>query len=338
MSEHADYVPPKYIFMRCVRLIEVHSEIGAGTRGASLGIDALKIAGFKKNDAFFSIYPSQKVEVYNESLFEKTPFPKAKRINHLLKVQQNVCDAVAETLLQENFPIVLAGDHSTAAGTIAGIKKAFPYKRLGVIWIDAHADLHSPYTSPSGNMHGMPLAMALAEDNLDAQINTVDSQTISYWEKIKNLGVAGAKIQTSDLVFLGVRDTEVQEDHLIEKFGIVNYSVEHIRKNGVARVVKEILEEKLAECDLLYVSFDVDSMDASISLGTGTPVEGGFTASEALEINALLVADERVCAWEMVEINPTLDNKGNVMAETAFEILKASVHTLENSENEILSL
>ncbi|MCU0438359.1 MAG: arginase [Raineya sp.] len=324
--------------MRCVRLLEVKSEIGAGTRGASLGVDALKIVGFNKGNSFFSLFPHKEVKVYNESLFENTPYPHAKRVNYLLQVQQNVCTEVWQTLIQDNFPVILAGDHSTAAGTIAGIKKAFPYKKLGVIWIDAHADLHSPYTSPSGNMHGMPLAMALAEDNLDAQINEIDEKTRFYWEEIKNIGIKGAKFEVSDLVFIGVRDTEIQEDYFIEKNDIKNYTVEEVRNRGVQTIVREILDEKLAHCDLLYISFDVDSMDSSISVGTGTPVEDGFTIAETQELNALLVADERVCAWEMVEINPTLDDKGNVMAEVAFDILKASVQSLQNQENQLLSV
>jgi len=324
--------------MRCVRLIEVKSEIGAGTRGASLGVDALKIVGFNKNDTFFSLHPRKEVGVLNESLFELTPYNYAKRINYLLQVQQNVCESVSQTLTQDYFPVILAGDHSTAAGTIAGIKKAYPYKRLGVIWIDAHADLHSPYTSPSGNMHGMPLAMALAEDNTDAQINEIDAQTALYWQEMKSLGIPGAKFQTSDLVFIGVRDTEIQEDYFIEKNDIKNYTVEEIRRRGIGVVVKEILEEKLAHCDLLYISFDVDSMDSSISMGTGTPVADGFTIAETKEINAYLIADDRVCAWEMVEINPLLDDKGNVMAETAFDILKLSVQSLQNQENQLLSV
>lgn len=324
--------------MRCIRFLEVKSEIGAGTRGASLGVDALKIVGFNKNDSFFSLFPSKEVKVFNESLFEETPYLHAKRINHLLQVQQNVCEEVSQTLVQENFPVILAGDHSTAAGTIAGIKKAFPYKKLGVIWIDAHADLHSPYTSPSGNMHGMPLAMALAEDNLDAQINEIDETTHNYWEQIKNLGIKGAKFDISDLVLIGVRDTEIQEDYFIEKKDIKIYTVEDVRNRGVQNVVREILEEKLAYCDLLYISFDVDSMDSSISIGTGTPVEDGFTVAETQELNALLIADERVCAWEMVEINPILDDKGNVMAEVAFDILKISVQSLQSQENQLLSV
>lgn len=321
--------------MRCVKLIEVKSEIGAGTRGASLGIDALHIASYKKLDDYFCLYPIQQVPVSNISLCRATTFTYAKRIDAILESLSQTCRAVVQNLQEQNFPIVLSGDHSNAAATIAAIKQTFPQKKLGVVWIDAHADLHSPFTSPSGNMHGMPLAMALAEDNLENQVNKVDSLTQSFWNKIKNLGYTGSKILPENLVFLAVRDTEAQEDALINKHQIPNYTVSEIRERGIESVVQEILENKLATCDLIYISFDVDSLDASISVGTGTPVSGGLSIEEATMLNQMLVKDERVCAWEMVEINPALDDKGNTMAEVAFDILKATTQALQYQSKEV---
>lgn len=324
--------------MKFIRLIEVKSEIGAGTRGASLGVDALKIVCFKHQNHFFTLHPTHVVRVFNESLLGSTPFARAKHINKILEIQTEICDIVAETLLAQQFPLVLSGDHSTAAGTIAGIKKAFPYKKLGVIWIDAHADLHSPYTSPSGNMHGMPVAMALAEDNLDHRIHEIDTQTTAYWEKIKKLGVAEPKLAPQELVYIALRDTEEQEDAFMEAHQIKNYSVREVRQKGVETVVREILEQKLADCELIYISFDVDSLDAEISKGTGTPVADGLSVSEAQTLNRLLCADERVCSWEMVEINPLLDDKGNSMAEISFEILKTTSLSIQNPHSQLMSI
>jgi len=207
-------------FMRCVMLIEVKSEIGAGTRGASLGIDALHIASYRKLDDFFCLYPIQQVPVCNNSLCRATVFTHAKRIDAILENLTLTCKYVSKSLQENQFPIVLSGDHSNAAATIAAIKQTFPKKKLGIIWIDAHADIHSPFTSPSGNMHGMPLAMALAEDNFENQVNNVDAPTQSIWNKIKNLGYKGAKSSPENLVFVGVRDTETQEDALIKKYKI----------------------------------------------------------------------------------------------------------------------
>lgn len=322
--------------MRCVKLIEVKSEVGAGTRGASMGIDALHIASYKKLDDFFCLYPIEQVPVSNASLCRATTFTYAKRIDAILENLNQTCGIIAKNLQNKYFPLVLSGDHSNAAATIAAIKKTFPDKKLGVVWIDAHADLHSPFTSPSGNMHGMPLAMALAEDNLENQVNQVDTITQSFWNKIKNLGYTGAKILPENLVFVAVRDTEAQEDALLKKYQIPNYTVSQIRQREIESIVQEILEEKLASCDLIYISFDVDSLDASISLGTGTPVANGLSIEEATLLNELLVRDERVCAWEMVEINPALDDKGNTMAEVAFDILKATTQAICQQNKEAI--
>ena len=174
--------------MRKVKLVEVRSEIAAGTRGASLGIDALKIASLDKKSNFFTKFDPINVPDANNFLWKGNKYPHAKYIDGVYQVLKNVYSTIESLRLDKKFPIVLAGDHSTAAGTIMGIKSAEPEKRLGVIWIDAHADLHTPYTTPSGNMHGMPLAMVLQEDNLLEQINQPCQETIQYWNKIKSIG------------------------------------------------------------------------------------------------------------------------------------------------------
>ena len=135
---------------------------------------------------------------------------------------------VKESLTKKKFPVVLAADHASAGATIAGIKTAFPDKRLGVVWIDAHGDLHSPYTSPTGNVHGMPLAVTLNEDNLACKIREIEPKSISCWEELKNMGGIAPKISAEDLVFFGVRDTEEPEDVLIDKLEIRNFTVEEL--------------------------------------------------------------------------------------------------------------
>src|SRR6202034_239293 len=150
---------------KSVKLIEVKSEVGAGTRGASLGIDAIKIAALDFRSDFFRNHRSLNIPDDNSALFGMIESRYAKRIRSVIKMYERVAAAVRDTLKDGKYPIIIAGDHSTAGGSIAGVKMAYPDSRLGVIWIDAHADLHSPYTTPSGNIHGMPLATALAEDN-----------------------------------------------------------------------------------------------------------------------------------------------------------------------------
>src|SRR4030095_3794311 len=173
--------------MRNIKILAVKSEIGAGTRGASLGFDAIKIAALDFGSTFFRQFPEVEIKDENDMLLEPARSLHARRGKGVLAVCERVSQAVEETLKEGNFPIVIAGDHSSAAGTIAVIKATYPESRIGVIWIDAHADLHSPYTTPSGNMHGMPLAMALAEDNLTQRINNPDEGTIEFWDQCKNL-------------------------------------------------------------------------------------------------------------------------------------------------------
>lgn len=312
--------------MSDIKIIEVKSEIGAGTRGASLGVEAIKIASLDMKSDLFRQYDSVEVENVNELLFDGAEHAHAKFIDGVLIMEERVCLEVYETLLDDRFPLVMAGDHSTSYGTIAGIKKAFPKKRLGVIWIDAHADIHTPYTTPSGNMHGMPVAMACDIDNLECKINDPKSETVDYWEQIKNVGIPGAKVYTEDFVYIAVRDLEKPENYLINKYGMNFISTEEIKKAGPIKSAQEALK-MLEHCDLIYVSFDVDSIDSRFSTGTGTPVPNGLTVEEAKILNREIAKDPKICAWEIVEINPTLDTE-NRMAESAFEILETTAREI----------
>ncbi|MDX2172411.1 MAG: arginase [Bacteroidota bacterium] len=311
-----------------IKIIEVKSEIGAGTRGSSMGVDAIKIAALDFGSAFFKRYKSVEIPNENNLLLEPVVHDYAKRIKGIFNLNDRIAKEIQKTLKAEQVPIVLAGDHSSALGTISGIRMAYPEKRLGVIWIDAHADLHSPYTTPSGNMHGMPLACVLGEDNKERQQNKPDDETVEYWEKLKNLGNITPKIQYSDLVFIALRDVEPQEEFLIKKNKIRVINLQEIRKKAVERVAIDSLNY-LDHCDLIYVSFDVDSMDSRISSGTGTPVPNGITEKEAGNLIYYIMRSKKIVCFEMVEINPTLD-KENLMAENAFEILQKTTNQLSN--------
>lgn len=314
--------------MKALKIIEVKSEIGAGTRGASLGVEAIKIASLDLNSDFFKQYDSVEVENVNELLFDGAKHSYAKFIDGVMIMEERVCLEVYETIWEEDFPLIIAGDHSTAYGTIAGIKKADPKVRLGVIWIDAHADFHTPFTTPSGNMHGMALAMACGIDNLECKVNDPRGETLDYWEQIKNVGLPGPKIYPEDIVFIAVRDLEKPENYLVNKFNVNFIETEDVKKAGPAKIAERALQ-MLDHCDMIYVSFDVDSLDSRISTGTGTPVPNGLTVEEARILNAELAKSTKVCAWEIVEVNPTLDTE-NRMAESAFEILEATSKSIVN--------
>lgn len=315
--------------MKRIVLVENKSEIGAGTRGASLGIDAVKIAALNSKSDYFKKAKIVKIENENDRLWEDVSFESAKRIKGVVEVYKRVSETVSEILGKNKFPVLLSGDHSNAGGTIAGIKMAHPDKRLGVIWIDAHADLHSPYTSPTGNIHGMPLATALGEDNTNYAVKEISDDVKKQWERLKNIGNICPKINAEDLVFIGVRDTEDPEDYFIANNKVKTISVEHVRRTGAQQVSEQVLQY-LNECDIIYVSFDVDSMDCDlISYGTGTPVQNGLTDQEAGGLINHFLIDKRVKCFEVVEINPCLDNKQNKMAETAFRIMESASAIIE---------
>lgn len=307
----------------------IKSELGAGTRGASLGPDAIKVAARNDQSQFFGSLPVTEITDLNDLLDEDTPYPQAKRIDGIFDVLDVAAKEISEISAQGIFPIVFSGDHSVAAGTISGLKMAHPNKRLGVVWIDAHGDLHTPYTTPSGNVHGMPVSVVLGEDNLESKKNEPTEGSKEYWDKLKNIGGIQPKVLHSDVVFVSVRDTEEPENELMARHQMKNYEVAEVRKKGIKQVFQEI-QERLSDCDLIYVSFDVDSMDCEVvSRGTGTPVENGLFPDEAKELLNLLAAHEKTCCIEVVEVNPCLDNKTNKMAETAWDICKSFIKVLE---------
>lgn len=312
--------------MKNIKLIEVPSEIGAGTRGASLGVDAIKIAALDFMSNFFVHFPSEKIEIQNNLLFEPIHSPYAKRIHGVLSMYERISKAVAESIKHNFFPVVLSGDHSNSGGTIAGIKLAKPKSKLGVIWIDAHADLHTPYTTPSGNMHGMPLAAAIGENNEESKVHELDEKTAKMWEQLKNVGNLDKKVLPEDVVFISLRDYEKEERYLIEKHEMKVITTSDVRRNGAENVSRKVLRY-LSDCTDIYVSFDVDSLDSAISKGTGTPVGNGLKEREAEDLISKFMQSRKICCFEITEVNPTLD-KENLMAEIAFNILQRSVNVL----------
>jgi arginase len=311
--------------MSSLNFISVPSELGAGTRGSSLGVAALQIAAYNNKSTTFSQFPFIEISTKNDLVLRDISTPYAKQIEAIVDISKKLKDQVAHVVEKGKFPLVLCGDHSSSAAILAGIKQAHPQKKLGVVWIDAHADLHSPYTTPSGNMHGMPLAIALGEDNLENKTNDPVEITKKQWEELKNLSGNIPTINYQDLVYIALRDTEEQEENKIINNNVKVVEVDEVRKKGAEIIVKETLEY-LSHCDIIHISFDVDSMDCDlVSYGTGTPVPNGLTEKEASTMINLMLLDKKVISLDVVEINPCLDNKGNVMAETALRIIENAI-------------
>lgn len=302
-----------------VRLIEAASEIGAGTRGTSLGMGALRVAAWKMGSELFGHAEESILRDENDVMYEDdTQSPNAHHIDGLIRFESDLAFEVYKFQRNNVFPIIVGGDHSIAIGSVSGTKMAHPGERIGVIWIDAHADMHSPWTTPSGNVHGMPLAL-LMNIEMKGQ-NRPRMFTLDAWDRLRKIGGNEPKLSPQDLVIIGLRDYEKEEEAIIRKHNIKVITVKQLRDQGADAVVKETVAY-LAACGKLHVSFDVDSLDPSISVGTGTPVPGGLKLDEASTLLSGLCTDPRTVTLDVVEINPALDT-GNAMAEATLSILE----------------
>lgn len=301
-----------------IQVVISNFEIGAGKIGASAGPLAL-IESLKQLNLEFDspiLLNSNSISKVDSS----TPY--CKHIFEIEKASNILNDEIENQLGGNKFPLILSGDHSNAIGGISGVKNAFPDKRIGVIWVDAHADLHSPYTTPSGNMHGMPLAALINKDNLKFQKNEISIEESYAWNRLKRIGskLIAPKINPEDLVFIGIRDAEKEEWGLIEELGIKTFEPHDIKEHGIFYVINNALKY-LDECDLIYVSFDVDSMDPSVSIGTGTTAPNGLSFVEAEGVFKTFLNHPNLVAFEITEINPSLDEHGNKMANVVAALL-----------------
>lgn len=309
-----------------VRLIEAASEIGAGKRGASMGMSALRVAAWKNGSDLFGHAEESILRDENDVLYEDDNTPNAHHIDGLIRFESDLAYEVYKFLRSNIFPMVIGGDHSISIGSVSGTKMAFPTERLGVIWIDAHADLHSPWTTPSGNVHGMPLSLLM---NIEKKgRNKPRVFTVDTWDRLRKIGMNGPKVEPRDLVFIALRDYEPEEDAIIQEHGIKVITVDQLRERGAEGVVADTLSY-LSACDKLHVSFDVDCLDPSISIGTGTPVPHGLDLDEARALLKGFCSDPKTATLDVVEINPALDT-GNAMAEAVLSVLEPLFPILRN--------
>jgi arginase len=217
------------------------------------------------------------------------------------------CESAAEKLLalgEDVLPVVLGGDHSIAMGSVTG---ASHRKRTGLVWVDAHGDFNTPSTSPSGNIHGMPLATLCGFGD----------------PKLVDLCWPGRKIDPRDVVLIGVRDLDGEERKLMRETGVTVYTMKEVDRLGLPRIAEETLS-RLDGLPRLHVSFDADVVDPEIAPGVGTPVPGGFTFREAHLLMELFSDSGRVTSLDLVEVNPILDRENrtaNMMVGLAASLL-----------------
>ena len=309
-----------------IKLIEVYSDIAGSKKGASLGIDALKKSCEDIESQFFKSFLSEAIRDENKAYSKKSIFKYAKYIDKIYLVISRLASRV-KSLRQKNlFPIILSGDHASCAGTMHGLKMAHPNDEIGVVYIDAHADIHSPYTSSSGNMHGMPLAIACALDNTEEKKHDISKEEKKYWNKLKFIGGNEASIKATNIIFCALRDFQKEEKILIDKYNIPIHTVKDITYNGIKTTVEKIFKS-LEHCKHIYVSFDVDSVDPLYVPGTGTPAKEGLSYDQALQLNLELIKNEKVCCWEIAEINPIYNKKADDSLKI-FQILEKVTNML----------
>jgi arginase len=292
--------------MRNISIIEIAAEFGAGTRGSSLGLDALRFACLNRGYRYYLELPYLYIEGDPDRLLDRIHTPKAKRIDLIVELHNRITNQMQNLLQNGQFPLVISGDHSNAAGTVAALKKFNPGKRIGIVWIDAHGDLHTPYSSPSGNVHGMPVAALLNLNNKHLAVNEPRPDTVAHWEQMCNIGGYAPKVLPQDLVFIGIRDLEAQEWTVMKEQGITHFTNTTLNEIGALEVVRRT-KEHLAQCDLIYVSFDVDSFDGAMVPGTGTPVEDGLSYGQARILLRGFWDWDKLGCMEITEINPLLD-------------------------------
>jgi arginase len=279
-----------------VRVIGFPMDLGAGRRGVDMGPSALRIAGIEDQLRLlgYTVIDEGDIPVGTPEVMT-VDNPQLKYLPEITNACERLAFKVKSVLDKGDFPLVLGGDHSMSIGSIAGIAAHCKEnnKRLGVIWIDAHTDVNLPDTTPSGNIHGMPLSVSLG------------------FGAPELTSIAGdfKKLQPQNLFIVGARSVDPGERRFVKEQGIEVYTMTDIDQMGMVNVVNEILEEVCKNVDYLHISFDLDSVDPTVASGVGTPVPGGLSYREAHLIMEMLAESKRVCSLEVAEVNPILDDK-----------------------------
>ena len=237
---------------------------------------------------------------------------KMKYLDEVVRSNIGLATKVYDSLKNSYLPLTIGGDHALAIGSIAGSSKFFK-EDLAVVWVDAHGDINTPETSPSGNIHGMPLASSMG---------------IGY-EALTNLYFTGQKVKPENVFLLGCRDLDLGELELIKENNLNVWTMKDIKTKGIKTVLKELLEAlNKSNVNNIHFSFDIDSLDPSYVPGTGTPVEDGLSFAEGKEVIETIINTSLVRSMDFVEFNPILDDNQRTL-ETCLELLKTISKSFE---------
>jgi arginase len=285
-------------------------DLGAGRRGVDMGPSAIRIAGLNQRlrELGHTVIDEGDLDIrIPEQL--KVGDPRTRYIAEIAATNRMLAERVRKVVARGHFPLVLGGDHSIAVGTVSGVAMhaRSRRKRLGLLWVDAHSDINTPGTSPSGNVHGMPLAALLGLGPA----------------ALSSLGGRFAKVAPERVALVGIRSVDQGERNHLRGLGVHVYTMADIDRHGIHHVMEQAIADVSRETDMVHVSFDLDAVDPNVAPGVGTPVKGGLSYREAHSVMESLAEAGVVTSLEVVEVNPILDDR-NRSAEFAVELVQSA--------------
>jgi len=293
-----------------IHIIGAPMDLGAGRRGVDMGPSAIRIAGIgaRLKELGYRVIDEGDLSIRTQEE-QKVKDPRAKYLPEITRAVTVLAGKVQKIVAKGNFPLVLGGDHSVAIGTISGIAAHArrKHKKIGVFWVDAHGDFNTPESSPSGNIHGMPLAVCAGLGP----------------RSLRNVLGSFRKLDPQNTAIIGLRNLDRKERDTILRLGVRIFSMEEIDKYGIHRIMTRAFQQVAKNVDYLHVSFDLDSVDPVYAPGVGTPVKGGLDYREAHLIMEMLAESKRMTSLELVEVNPILDDR-NQSAEFAVELVQSA--------------
>jgi arginase len=294
-----------------IGIIGFPMDLGADRRGVDMGPSAIRYSnleeklealGYKVTD-----FGDIDIEISETQTIRN---PKLKYLPEIEKTSKILSRKVENLLSRNYFPLIIGGDHATAIGSVAGISSYCRRKgkRLGIIWIDAHADMNTEETTPSGNIHGMPLAVALGLGN----------------RRLTKIGGFSPKVEVENVAIIGIRDVDYLEAKLVKQMKMRVYTMTDIDKAGIPRIISKVLADFKSKVDHIHISFDMDGIDPDFAEGVGTPVPGGLSFRESHLLMEMVADCGCMNSLEILEVNPILDNK-NKTANLATELILSAL-------------
>ncbi len=299
-------------------LIGVPVNYGCDKEGAQFGPETFRknnIAGLIEKEGH-KVYDKGDIKIPFASSEEKFASHKnLKYLNQIVEYSNNLADAVYNSLNGSAVPFVLGGDHSLGMGSIAGASRHFD--EIAVIWIDAHGDINTEETSPSGNIHGMPLAASMNVGN----------------PALTNIYFKGQKVKPENVYIIGARDIDPGEYELAARVKLNLYTMKEVREKGLENVLKSVIYKiNNSNVDGVHLSFDIDALDKSLVPGTGTPVSEGFSLKEGKDIFTGLIGHIHITSMDFVELNPVIDDADGKTVKNCFELLKHIFYVFKQHE------